>query len=280
MYRSMRLLQSLCGLILVLMINVTECTPRVLIGSPVRRNPAVLKEFLESLGKLKQDVCSIDYYFVDDNDTLESSRLLQEFAECNNQCVISYSIGQKPAFVCDDTTHRWSDALIERVAGFKNTIIAYALDHNYDYLFLIDSDLLLYPATIEHLIATGKDIISEVFWTRWQPHADLLPQVWEYDTYGFSADFVERLKSPGVYEVGGLGACTLISRKALQSGVNFNQLYNVTFWGEDRHFCIRAVALGFRLYVDTQFPAYHIYRDAELAGVPEFKKKVGWYNQQ
>ena len=30
-------------------------------------------------------------------------------------------------------------------------------------------------------------------------------------------------------------------------------------FGEDRHFCIRAAALGLSLYVDTHYPAYHIY---------------------
>ena len=35
-------------------------------------------------------------------------------------------------------------------------------------------------------------------------------------------------------------------------------------FGEDRHFCIRAAALGFTLYVDTHYPAYHIYRESDL----------------
>lgn len=126
-------------------------------------------------------------------------------------------------FLCDDTMHYWDDALIDRVARFKNDMITYAIQHDYDYLFLIDSDLLLYPETIEHLITTEKDIISEVFWTKWQPNTDPLPQVWQYDVYGLREGFVKYLKHPGIYEVGGLGACTLITRKALQSGVNFNR---------------------------------------------------------
>lgn len=43
--------------------------------------------------------------------------------------------------------------------------------------------------------------------------------------------------------------------------------------GEDRHFCIRAAALGLRLFVDTHYPAYHIYRSADLAGAERFLQK-------
>ena len=43
--------------------------------------------------------------------------------------------------------------------------------------------------------------------------------------------FVSRLTEPGVYEVGGLGACTLIHRQALLRGVNYKRIYNLSFWG-------------------------------------------------
>jgi hypothetical protein len=115
-----------------------------------------------------------------------------------------------------------------------------------------------------------------------------MPQVWLTEHYTMSLvgddetisdaeknrranEFLHKLTVPGVYEVGGLGACTLISRLALLKGVNFNKIKNVTFWGEDRHFCIRAAALGIDLWVDTHYPAYHIYRETHLDGVPEFK---------
>ena len=115
-----------------------------------------------------------------------------------------------------------------------------------------------------------------------------MPQVWIEDEYSMYKkqyhslmsneeiqeqifSFLHQLRIPGVYEVGGLGACTLISRKALQAGVNFSTIKNLSFWGEDRHFCIRAVALGFDLYVDTHHPAYHIYRSSDIKGVEAFK---------
>lgn len=246
---------------------------KILIGSPIRRTPKILKEFLFSLAHLRQESCTFDYFFIDDNDNHESSELLQQFAQSvPTECTLYKAPPTASAYICNENTHHWNDSLIWRVADFKNMIITKAITDNYDYLFFIDSDIVLNPRTIEHLITTNKEIISEIFWTRWNPNDEELPQVWISDFYTLNDEFLRRLRNPGVYEVGGLGACTLISKKALQAGVNFKQIRNLTFWGEDRHFCIRAGALGVPLHVDTHFPAYHIFRESALNGLDAFKK--------
>lgn len=246
---------------------------RILIGSPIRKSPAILKEFLSSLQQLKQNNIIIDYFFIDDNVNATSSELLQNFLRQVNHCFILKAPSSQETFLCDETTHYWTDQLVWKVAQFKNKIISVALLNDYDYLFLVDSDLLLNPNTLEHLVACNKDIVSEIFWTRFHgPDQPELPQVWLSDIYDQTDDFLKKLHEPGIYEVGGLGACTLINKKTLITGVNFNKLHNITFPGEDRHFCIRAVALGLSLFVDTHFPAYHIYRESELAGIAIFKK--------
>ncbi|MFD1910349.1 glycosyltransferase [Paenibacillus rhizoplanae] len=78
------------------------------------------------------------------------------------------------------------------------------------------------------------------------------------------------MQQPGIYEVGGLGACTLISSSALSSGISYDRVRNISYWGEDRHFCIRSASLGLPLFVDTHFPALHLYRDSDLDLVEEF----------
>lgn len=247
---------------------------KILVGTPVRQKPKILREFLFSLEHLEQNNITIDYFFIDDNDDVQSSELLKSFAtKTTAHCLISsINFKEKQQFVCNEITHYWTDELTWKLASFKNLIIRHAIQEDYDYLFFIDSDIVLNPKTLEHLVGTGKDIISEIFWTRWTPESQELPQVWLYDFYSQNEEFIHALKNPGVYEVGGLGACTLISKKALCSGVNFNKVKNVSFWGEDRHFCIRAVVLGYSLFVDTYFPAYHIYRESSLDGLDNFKR--------
>jgi GT2 family glycosyltransferase len=265
-------------------------TPKkVLIGSPVHQKPAILREFLTSLEALQVSGYTAAYMFMDDNGEEESSSLLTDFQERHPQTLIVKS-PSVAAYQRDDYTHHWREELIWKVAMMKDQMLRHALDHGYEHIFLADSDLVLHPHTLNNLIRTEKEIISNIFWTRWQPETIEMPQVWLQDEYSMNVknpnqpasnsevalqmfEFFAKLRMPGVYEVGGLGACTLISRKALQAGVRYERIKNLSFWGEDRHFCIRAAALGFSLYVDTHYPAYHIYRDSDLEGVVAFKQR-------
>lgn len=284
--RWLLLFCSLCG-------SLFGAQKQILVGAPVRQKPAILKEFLDSLDRLGQENYELSFYFIDDNVQQESSALLQTFAKQHEgHCTIAHAknIEQSPEFVCDEGGHRWTDTIIWKVASFKDQIIKTCKEGNFDALFFIDSDLVLHPKTVSQLIAADKEIVSNVFWTRWQPDTMEMPQVWLSDEYNqfeckagevldpterkrrFDA-FIEKMRRKGTYEVGGLGACTLIKRSALEKGVSFKRIKNIGFWGEDRHFCIRAAALGIKMHVDTHYPAYHIYRESYLAGVPAFVKE-------
>ncbi|WEK55853.1 MAG: hypothetical protein P0Y55_07355 [Candidatus Cohnella colombiensis] len=262
---------------------------KVLIGSPVHQKPAILLQFLASIEALQVSEYTVDYIFMDDNDEAQSSALLSDFQIRHPKTLIVKS-PSTTEYQRDDYTHYWREELIWKVAVMKDYMLRHAFEQGYEYVFLVDSDLVLHPRTLNHLIGTEKDIISNIFWTRWQPGTIEMPQVWLQDEYSMNVkkhnqpasneekalqmfEFFAKLRIPGVYEVGGLGACTLISRKALGAGVRFERIKNLSFWGEDRHFCIRASALGLSLYVDTHYPAYHIYRDSDLEGVAAFKQR-------
>lgn len=260
---------------------------KVLVASPVRQKPAILKEFLWSLEHLETTGLAVEYAFIDDND--EESPLLRRFA-AGRDAVRIFPGEARGAYHCDETTHHWREDLIWKVAAYKNRFIQMAHNEGFDFLFLVDSDLVLHPKTLVHLASLGKDIVSEVYWTTWQPGIIPLPQVWLADDYrlyhikqgeelsrediqGRISDLLRMLRRPGTYKVGGLGACTLISRKAISLGVSFSRIYNLGLAGEDRHFCVRAAVLGLELYADTHYPPYHIYRESELTGLRAYKRQ-------
>ena len=263
----------------------------VLIGTTVKQDPDILTVYLDSLKSLQTKDISISYCFVDDNNDPESSSLLHDFAVENGAVILPSETAD--TYHKDEHTHYWTEALIWKVAALKNKLISYAIEQKMDYIFFVDSDIILHPATLEQLRATQKDIVSCIFWTAWQPGTQALPQVWlkdEYDQFrkhrGESLSeeekidrhqkFLERMQQPGLYEVGGLGACTLISREALEKGAHFGEIPNLSFWGEDRHFCIRAAALGIPLFVDTHYPAFHLYRKTDLAKLSSFRWANKW----
>lgn len=261
---------------------------RVLVGSPIYQKPAILKRFLESLKNLISDSISIDFMFVDDNIDKESIKILSEFQRKTSSVRIIRG-KEEGVYLCNEESHTWNSDLMLKVSNYKNSIIQYAIENKYDYLFFVDSDLILHPNLIEHLKTLNKEIVSEIFWSSWHHDQPFEPNVWLFDEYDLvpkklgekltekeqkirQTKFLNQLKIPGIYEVGGLGACTLISRSALLKGVNFEPIKNVNIWGEDRFFCIRAVVLGIALFVDTHYPAYHIYRESDLSGVSNYVK--------
>lgn len=248
----------------------------VVIASPVRQVPAVLARCLSSLVALDHAGCGVSYAFVDDNDDPESTRLLLDHAGARPTAMFEGKhLPAPPLRRCHD--HLWTEQLIWAVAGYKDALIEHALDVRADAILFVDSDLVVHPQTLRALVDAEREIVSEVFWTSWKPGTPQLPQVWasgQYQLYrssrgeDVSADeaarrteaFLELLRTPGVHEVGGLGALTLIRRKALLAGCRFAEIPTLPLWGEDRHFCVRAQALGFRLWADTHAPAMHLYR--------------------
>lgn len=261
---------------------------RVLIGSPIYQKDNILCEFLKSLKEIYKDNFIVDYYFIDDNIDDNSSILLKKFSVEGSKVYIEKSI-YNDVYNKDSKIHHWDIKLIDKVAKFKDNIISFAKENQYDYLFLIDSDIVINKYTIEHLMRTNKDIISEIFWTKWTPDSIELPQVWLEDQYTHYVsngkeqmtdeekhlsiyDFISTLRKPGIYRIGGLGACTLISLAAIKRGVSFKKINNISFIGEDRDFCVRAEALGIKLFVDTNYPAFHIYRESDLENLDQYKQ--------
>lgn len=157
--------------------------------------------------------------------------------------------------------HSWPEIILKNMRYMRNTFLEHIEDN--DYVFNLDSDVILQDSeTLKHLALSDRDIICEVFWARWdRPNEILMPNVWPFGAYeGVSEAFLFSLKRKGIYMVGGLGACNLISKYAIEYGASFDEVSNLpsTMRGEDRYFCVRAVVLGFVLWADTYFPAKHL----------------------
>ncbi|MDP1880269.1 MAG: hypothetical protein Q8K60_04950, partial [Parachlamydiaceae bacterium] len=199
----------------------------VLLSSPVCQKPQILKEFLQGIKDLEKEDYSLTILFLDDNFYAESSELLNQFqSESKIPCQIIKVPRDylTPFYQCDENTHQWTLDLIWRLANIKNQILDFARENQYDYLFLIDSDVLIHPNTIQHLIKANAPIVCNLYWTEETKNAPLKPQVWlsDYDTRYQRGDreqispeemikrqesFFNMLKEPGTYEVGGVAGC-------------------------------------------------------------------------
>ena len=218
---------------------------RVLIAAPLKQERKIFKEYQAGLDALYiPEGVSVDRFFVVNDCPEIIPDIKGEYVVMNTGDVY-----QKRA-----NDHYWTHENLGKMHCLRNLTCQRALQGGYDYLFSVDTDLVLHPDTLRVLLETGKDIVSELFWTNGWCNA------WMYDQ---SAGMDKAWLVPGLYQVGMTGACILISRRVLEAGVDYSAIPNIcnVLWGEDRHFCIRAACNGFELWTDTHCMPDHLYTE-------------------
>ena len=217
---------------------------RVLIAAPLRQDPKIFIEYQKGLDNLiLPDGVTADRYFVV-NDCDEVIPYIRD-AEYD---VVNYGAMQY-------SDHLWTGALVGNMATYRNMTIRKALEGGYDYLFSVDTDLVLEEHTLQQLLADDKDCVAGLFWTNGWSNAWMYDQVTENN--------LPEWQEPGLYRVGGTGALFLIKRKVLEAGVDYTPIPNLrkAVFGEDRHFCIRAVCNGFEIWADNHCQPVHLYKN-------------------
>lgn len=259
---------------------------RILLCAPAREPAPVLARFLAGIAALDPAGCTVDWLLADDNDDPAASALLEAARNPHGTVRVEpVDPATRPPRPEGGDMHHWTAILADRLGAVKDHMLRAALAEGYDATFLVDADLVLQPGTLRVLLAAERDVCCEVFWTAWRPGEEERPNVWLRDQYwpwdapagdpeatAEARSLFGLLRQPGVHEVGGLGACTLVRRCALEAGVRFERVRNVSWWGEDRHFCLRAAVAGIGLWADTHCPPQHLYREggeAEPAPEPE-----------
>ena len=229
---------------------------RVLIGAPVRQDHTTFYKYLKALNQLDTNGVEVDFFFI-----LHNSPRLKRFLKPSQY--IEYTSDNE--YIRDQISHHWTVANLSDVANMKNFLLAVARD--YDYFFLVDSDIILERDTLQRLMSHQKDIVAQCFWTAWTQNSEPMPNAWIADFYSFAFDNQWRhWHKEGLFAVGGTGACILISKNVLKNdNVSYTPIPNVTFsnW-EDRAFCIRASVCGYEMYIDTTNPPLHLYRQKEV----------------
>lgn len=237
---------------------------RILIGGPVRQDETTFRLYLDSLDKLDTSGLHVDLAFILHN-CPELESIANQYNRPGREVVVVAKLDDESDYKRSDT-HEWKSVNLSTVAQMRNHFLALA--RHYDALFMVDSDLLLHPQTLQMLVKADKPIVSNVFWTRWSPNDPEMPNAWMVDNYGFDEGRIEKWREPGLHQVGMTGACTLIRREVIEAGVNYSPIPNVsiTTW-EDRAFCIRAAVAGFEIWMDTTYPARHLYREEDVKEV-------------
>lgn len=254
---------------------------RLLVCSVTNTEPEILQPHLESVKnqELPENV-KVDYYYITDPDISESSKVLLDSMGFTTAKATPKPEGAE--YSVSDNTHHWSKPTFYWLGAQKQRLLEKGL--NYEAVFIVDSDLVLDSGTISSLLATDKDVVSAVFWTKWVDGSPSLPQVWMENPYEFQGRGVEaheHLRNAAtrqLWQVGGLGACTLIRKDALNKVRYYPPLPNLPedgMWqGEDRTFAIVAQRNHVELWADAWPNIYHVYRPSYISKISQIVENI------
>ena len=265
---------------------------RILAGAAVRQNSAVLEAHLRTMkSQVINDDVELDFMYVNDLDPNDPDYAAARDVLFDDPDVGVYNtdIFQRPDgadYGVTDATHTWKQPTFEYLGGLKDLLLKRAVADDYDAVWLVDTDLLVGPETLQSLINAQRPVVSAVFWTSWSPGSPLLPQVWQRHPYELDGGrtkhahvFLGKLSQRSLLTVGGLGACTLISIEAVKAGLTYTPLIEGLptdgMWqGEDRHFCVRAARLHIELWADAWPDVYHLYRPADRQHIKDIEQDL------
>lgn len=274
-------------------LNIEEIydTPiRVLIGSYIHDKKETVEKFLKSLLNLDKDDLYVDYYFIDDYNDLDTSKVLSDFKISHkNTTIFDVELGEN-SYICHDE-NVYDDDLLDRILRFKNRIINYGRIKSYDYVLILNSNILMYQKGLKSLIDGKKDVVSNILWNKCNEKDEtsfltILNEGYFLNNYNKYKDLSDEdklkenlkvltmIRKPGYYKVNGVGPCMLLSRRAILAGCNFNKIYNTSFEKEEMYFSLRAAVLGFEMFVDTNYPASIIYTPNESMIAEEINDTV------
>ena len=267
----------------------------IVVGTSLRKSLVVLQPYFASLAWQELPPRTrLHYVFVDDfaADQSDARDFVREWLKERGGELLRSVPGAVGDFADgpEHVTHQWSLNAMRRVGANKNKILRRALELKADYAFFADSDLIMDTTTLASLIAVEKPIATAVYWTHWQKQRSetqrlyAQPQVWLRHPYMLdgrgmdAAEFLTKLVNREVTRVWGFGACTLINRKVLETGIDFSPALDIPqqglMAGEDRQYCIKVERGHIDAFADPWPDIFHIYHADQRAAIPEMVSRL------
>jgi hypothetical protein len=205
---------------------------------------------------------------------LGNLQMLSHFGE-NEYCGVLYDIPQ-------GVEYQFALGVVGEVfpAYAREQLATVAVDNGFDYLFMIDDDMLAPVDLFERLVAHDVDIIAPLAFTRSAPHKPVIYNLEQgYDAV-MKKDYyvnyiVERYPKDQLVQCDAVGFGAVLIKTSVLKGMKKPWLMTTSGAGEDIHFCHSAGKVGFKVYMDTATKLGHLgYRKKITEHTYETESKV------
>lgn len=222
---------------------------KIIIGAPIKDRAWILPEYLNVLKNI--DYHNKQYLFYENHSTDDTFKILRKFA-MRYTCTLHQDIEGEHV---GSSRYEYSKNEYGHLANIRNKFLDYFLETDGEYLFSIDSDIIVPSNIIKELIKcidqntiigaavcnipNGK-IDGRTPGNFMQSHGEIMVHPIGY-------------VPQGLYNVDVIGACYLIPRKVIEDGIR----YAPNQQGEDIPFCRKAKEKGYRLLVNMDIRPDH-----------------------
>lgn len=243
---------------------MSEKLQKVLIGCPTYDgHEHCIERFIQGLKNLSYR--NFDVLFVDNSEKEDYAKKIKN---------AGYQVVRNPS----------SKEKISKIVDNRNKIIQHAIEKKYDYLFFVDTDVLLPTDAIEKLLSVKQPITSGVYLGALpvQGEIKIAPVLFEFSD---KKDYIKIIPLNEVLDelVFGIAACgfgcCMIEREVIEKvKLRYNEQ---TKSGEDILFCADARKnFGYPVFVNTAVKCTHMVVGGDLdfpAGVANFSFETDVY---
>lgn len=236
----------------------------ITIAAPVRNRDWILQYYLDSLFRIDYPKELIELRFVINDSNDLTYDILSKFKSNMNDLYkkIHIDIYNRDVPIDERELSVRNNFIYEHLSKLKNFIISRTKT---DYLFFLDTDILVPPDIINNLLKHNKDIVSGLIWNGYLANPKkpyLYPNIMRLEDGVYRhisnravrvADTIKSSPSCSLMKVDLTGAVVLISREVYKL-----IKYGFHPQGEDAYFCGMAQEKGFELFCDVGLFCHHI----------------------
>ena len=143
----------------------------------------------------------------------------------------------------------------------QNNIVDYAVENNFDYVFLVEHDMIFEPETLNKLLADNKDIICANYNFRSEPRQSM---VFRFNAKGELENIPQRELPKETFEAGAIPTgLTLIKTEVFKKLTKPYFFYEYNSEGkmessQDVYFCQKAREAGLWVWANPKIETAHL----------------------
>ena len=141
----------------------------------------------------------------------------------------------------------------------RNLIAKYAEQNGYDYIFWVDSDIIVPKDALIKLLSHNKDVVSGVYAYKILGGKNSVAKRFSPDKEDFYEDIqIKEIKEhDGLMKVDGFGFGCVLTKTEVFKNIGYPWFIYTQDMGEDIFFCRKAQNAGYELYLDTSVLCGH-----------------------